>query len=490
MQDVIAVILKRLTKGVYLHAGHVCFSILMPLLQELGWAVERPDEVDHDGSGSRLLLRNPKDGSLQMILETRDPRTLERQSQPEQRETAPFHLLTDGGTWRFFHTLSGTPTPIKSLDIRTQEPKATVAALRMVMSREAILGGTLKARLENRQSQRSNKKEEILRKALAHARPLTEKAPFPSMERAMRHVLKRLGVTLSQEELTHFLAQQEMAEGDSDSVSRSKEKQVTEVSEEKVWVEPVTEMEFLWVPPGRFQMGSPQGETGRQPDEGPVHEVSLDGFWMSRYPVTQKMWRSVMLRQGRAAESTQQEAEETEDPRQSFKDKLPVEHVLWEETQQFIEKLKLFGGRGSRLRLPTEAEWEYVARAGSSARFPFDERAGEKLGNYAWYTGNSDGTLHPVGSKSPNAWGFHDLLGGVWEWVDDLYGLYQAESVHNPTGPAAETIRGEQLRIRRGGSYRSTAKTCRPARRNHVKVDEQEAGNSGGLGFRLVRIEE
>lgn len=234
-----------------------------------------------------------------------------------------------------------------------------------------------------------------------------------------------------------------------------------------LWVESLTGMEFVWIPGGTFQMGSAKGEPGRKEDEGPLHEVELDGFWMGKYPVTWMQWKRVMG-----------------DPRGFFtqaRANYPVERVLWDDTQNFLRKFARMVGGNYRFRLPTEAEWEYGARAGAQSTFFFGDDIA-MLGDYAWFAVNAGGETQPVGLKAPNPWGLYDILGNVWEWTEDWYGedYYEKSPRKNPRGaPFGE------IRVRRGGSWRSSAFACRIAHRNRVGVNT----NSNALGFRLVRLD-
>ena len=148
-----------------------------------------------------------------------------------------------------------------------------------------------------------------------------------------------------------------------------------------------------------------------------------------------------------------------------------MEKISWEDVQEFIGKLNARSG-GRPYRLPTEAEWEYAARAGTT-----EERYGD-LDEIAWYDSNSGGTTHRVGEKAPNAWGLHDMLGNVWEWVQDWYGSYPGGSVTDPTGPGSGSFR-----VRRGGSWGLHARTCRSADRSRNSPGDRFYD----LGFRLLR---
>jgi formylglycine-generating enzyme required for sulfatase activity len=154
----------------------------------------------------------------------------------------------------------------------------------------------------------------------------------------------------------------------------------------------------------------------------------------------------------------------------------PVENVSWEDVQEFLRRLNAKEG-GTQYRLPTEAEWEYAARAGSTTAYSFGDNS-DRLGEYAWYAENSGGTTHPVGQRKPNAWGLYDMHGNVWEWVQDWYGNYPAEAATDPQGPASGSER-----VGRGGDWHGGAGHCRAAYRLRGSP-----GNRGGiLGFRLLR---
>jgi len=219
-------------------------------------------------------------------------------------------------------------------------------------------------------------------------------------------------------------------------------------------------MELVWVPAGSFQMGSPQLEQDQMvregaqrewvSDEGPVHTVELDGFWMGRYEVTQEQYRAVMGK----------------NPSKFRGEKHPVEYVSWNNATDFCRKATAKVAQASlparSFRLPTEAEWEYACRAGSTTRFCFGDSEGE-LGDYAWYAGNSGNTTHPVGEKKPNKWGLYDMHGNVWEWCGDWYGekYYGHSDRKNPKGPSSG-----DMRVFRGGSWHHLPNYCRSADHN------------------------
>ena len=153
--------------------------------------------------------------------------------------------------------------------------------------------------------------------------------------------------------------------------------------------------------------------------------------------------------------------------------RVSFEQVSWFDTEEFIRKLNgRQSGKGFRYRLPTEAEWEYAARAGTTS-----VRYGE-LGEIAWYADNSEYKTHPVGQKRANAWGLHDMLGNVWEWTADWYADYPTGPAMDPRGP-----RSGSTRVSRGTSWRHRANSVRSAHRHRISPDRR----SISLGFRLVR---
>ncbi len=222
-------------------------------------------------------------------------------------------------------------------------------------------------------------------------------------------------------------------------------------------------MEFVLIEPGTFEMGSPATEPGRDDDET-RHRVTLSQpFYLGKYEVTQEQWQAVMG----SNPSNFDECGRT----------CPVERVSWQDAQGFIEELNLQEGV-SVYRLPTEAEWEYGARAGTQTTYHFGNAA-NRLGQYGWYDENSGGrTTHPVGQKRPNAWGLFDMHGNVWEWVADWYGAYPRSAVTDPRGP-----RTGASRVNRGGSWSSNARHCRAASRSNDAPGDRYLN----LGFRLAR---
>lgn len=219
------------------------------------------------------------------------------------------------------------------------------------------------------------------------------------------------------------------------------------------------ELHMVWIPAGSFEMGSPPGEAaGRQDQEGPLHRVELDGFWIGAHEVTQEQWSELMgsnpsyFKRGGA---------------------FPVEQVSWNGAMEFCRKLS--EKTGKHYALPTEAQWEYACRAGTST---------------PWSTGTSlDATQaaivgtgnvpRAVGSFPSNPWGVYDMHGNLWEWCSDWFGddYYAQSPPRNPRGPESGWAR-----VVRGGSYLSPAEFTRAAYRNW----ESPGADYDFIGFRVV----
>ncbi len=232
-----------------------------------------------------------------------------------------------------------------------------------------------------------------------------------------------------------------------------------------VAVAPGATLEFVALPPGTYERGSAETEAGRDRDEGPRHRVTLTrGFWLGRHEITQAQWTAVMgtnpavFKQGPDA------------PRR------PVESVSWDDCARFIARLNALGV--GRFRLPTEAEWEYAARAGTTTRFPWgDDPKDFETHRFAWANSRSYAVTHPVGAKPPNPWGLYDLHGNVWEWCSDWYGPYPAGPLTDPAGPAE----GRE-RVFRGGSWYDFPPSLRSANRHRHVPDRRYTA----VGLRLA----
>ncbi len=215
-------------------------------------------------------------------------------------------------------------------------------------------------------------------------------------------------------------------------------------------------IEMVSVQGGTFEMGSNDYDS-----EKPIHSVTVSNFFIGKYEVTQAQWRAVM---GNSPSN--------------FKncDNCPVEQVSWDDIQQFLSKLNSLSSK--RYRLPTEAEWEYAARGGSSSG-GYKYSGSNHVNVVAWYgyENNAGKKTHPVGTRQANELGIHDMSGNVWEWCSDWYGSYSSAAVSNPTGAATGA-----LRVLRGGSWLFDALYCRVAFRRY----DPPSHRNTLYGFRVV----
>lgn len=203
-------------------------------------------------------------------------------------------------------------------------------------------------------------------------------------------------------------------------------------------------LEMVYLQSGSFQMRSPYGKSRRKDGEGPVHRVELDGFWIGKFQVTQAQYRTVM----------------GTNPSGFKGDNRPVEMVSWDDAMEFCRKLSQKTGK--TFTLPTEVQWEYACRAGTSTRYYFGDD-GTLLGEYAWYSKNSNRETHPVGQKKPNAWGLYDMHGNVMEWCLDWFDddYYSQSLRRNPAGTNTGSYR-----VYRGGNWNYAPDYSRSAYRN------------------------
>ena len=206
-------------------------------------------------------------------------------------------------------------------------------------------------------------------------------------------------------------------------------------------------MKLVLIPPGKFMMGSPDSASF-PPNQKPQHQVRITKpFFLGKYEVTQEQYEKVMGTNPSAFSKSGLYSEKFADRDTGD---LPVEMVSLADAQEFCRKLSELPGEkeaGRHYRLPTEAEWEYACRAGSTTKWCFGNDQ-SRLGNYAWYRKNSEGETHQVGRKNPNAWGLHDMHGNVWEWCTDWHDVeyYRNSPTDDPTGPSEGSDR-----VSRGG---------------------------------------
>jgi formylglycine-generating enzyme required for sulfatase activity len=268
------------------------------------------------------------------------------------------------------------------------------------------------------------------------------------------------------------------------------------------------QLTLLWIPPGRFWMGSPETEPQRRDSESPQHLVQLQGFFMSQTPITQAQWREVAgwkegpgEQWGREMKTDPSRFQSKEWPEvnevrllqgESNTDQRPVELVSWEDAMEFCYRLSKRTGR--TYTLPSEAQWEYACRAGTTTPFCFGDMISSELanydGNYA-YANGSKGICReqttPVGMFPANAWGLHDMHGNVWEWcLDEWHKSYDGVPTDGRAWvDAAEGEKSKEpakTKLLRGGSWSDLPGGCRSASRNHHDPDYAFFS----IGFRVV----
>ncbi|MEK6301269.1 MAG: formylglycine-generating enzyme family protein [Acidobacteriota bacterium] len=261
--------------------------------------------------------------------------------------------------------------------------------------------------------------------------------------------------------------------------------------------------EMIEIKGGTFLMGDSPGEPphddpllGASMSAGPRHKVTLSDFYLGKYEVTQALWREV-------AALPKVKIDLEKDPSRNFEgNDLPVHQVSWQEAVEFCDRLSR--ATGNVYRLPTEAEWEYSCRAGTTSVYAgnLDEMCWYGLnsgvkpltnkmvddalnskdrGAYSSLIDDNKGRPHPVGQKQPNAWGLYDMHGNISEWCQDWLDSYSASDQKNPMGPAGGS---HIFKVFRGGDYFGTADRCTSANREEAQVDDR----SDGIGFRLARV--
>ncbi len=227
-------------------------------------------------------------------------------------------------------------------------------------------------------------------------------------------------------------------------------------------VSPVLGASFVLIPAGSAVIGSADGDPARFENETARRVTIGRPFFLQTTEVTQGQWKRVM------------------GGNPSFfrecGDSCPVESVSWHDVQEFIRRLNGMEGTDA-YRLPTEAQWEYAARAGTAARYCTGDGE-DDLSRAGWWGGNSEQRTHPAGEMAPNAWGLFDMHGNVWEWMQDWYERDPPAAATDPEGPATGSYR-----VIRGGSWSSSAGLCRSA----FRVSGDPSGRTNSLGFRLVK---
>ncbi len=209
------------------------------------------------------------------------------------------------------------------------------------------------------------------------------------------------------------------------------------------FTDPATGTEFVFVKGGCYQMGDNSDE------DNPAHEVCVNDFYMSKNEVTQAQWKATTGSYPKFLSDCG--------------DDCPAQQVSWDEAQDFISAISKKTGK--QYRLPTEAEWEYAAKSGGKNEKWAGTSSESELANYAWYSGNSEGKVHPVGQKKTNGLGLYDMTGNVWQWVHDWYdkNYYRNSPKDNPKGPSTGTSH-----VLRGGSWNKNSMFTTTSVRNRI----------------------
>jgi formylglycine-generating enzyme required for sulfatase activity len=253
---------------------------------------------------------------------------------------------------------------------------------------------------------------------------------------------------------------------------------VTVVGNRTVDLNATVAMDMIWVPAGTFTMGSPMTEVGRQADRENEHNVShTQGFYLGKYEVTQAQYEAVMT-----GNTDGLNAKPSQWPNNPDR---PVEKVSHDDIQKFLIRLNSQQAgnipEGWAYVLPTEAQWEYACRAGTTTVYSWGDDINSSRANYNWdggsTTGNDFKQTRNVGQYAANSWGFFDMHGNVWEWTADWYAAYSSGSQTDPEGPATGSSR-----VLRGGSWYDSGTYLRSAYRNNFHAPSHRANN---FGFRI-----
>lgn len=238
-------------------------------------------------------------------------------------------------------------------------------------------------------------------------------------------------------------------------------------------------IKFKLIRPGKFLMGAPKNDAAQIECEAPQHLVEIaQPFYMGVYPVTRGQFAAFVEDAGYKAENEKTGDKPTwRNPHfKSYEasDDDPVVFVSWNDAGQFCKWLSK--KENKTYELPTEAEWEYACRAGTTTAYSFGDDP-KSLDDYAWYAANSDFQTHPVGGKQPNPWGLYDMHGNVCQWCTNQFGLYRSEDIRDQLRD-----RLSKFRIIRGGSFRGKPQVCRSTYRNLGAPE----GSGDDVGFRVV----
>ncbi|MDR3182787.1 MAG: SUMF1/EgtB/PvdO family nonheme iron enzyme [Planctomycetaceae bacterium] len=350
--------------------------------------------------------------------------------------------LKGGDTEKYERLKAEHNRTARTVGVPPEEAKAETERIRRQEQQE-------KTRKEREQQEKTRKEQE----RQEEARKVQEQ-----QEKARK-------VQEQQEEARKVREQQEKERKEREQQEEERKEREQQEGERKAgdllrWTINDVKFRFHYCPAGTFMMGSPAEETGRHGNETPHQIMLTQGFWMGETEVTQEQWESIM----------------GDNPSKFKGAKLPVECVSWDDCQDFVKKLNALGTapKGYTFALPTEAQWEYACRAGSTTAYCFGDDV-YLLDAYCWDSDNSDEKTHKVGIKKANVWGLYDMHGNVWEWCSDWYGQYprptaSASKRIDPVGASFGTIR-----VSRGGSWYYELEHCRSAFRYYCTPDFDNA---------------
>jgi formylglycine-generating enzyme required for sulfatase activity len=377
----------------------------------------------------------------------------------------------DAGEW--LAALRGDTSIEKSLPVLSREERPAIPAeptgkrinpLPWIIAASVVVGLFALAKIGSKpeasiQSGRANTQATDTRAKEAEQRALQLEQEKQTLAEQQADLQRKA----HEEEERRALAAQAQAKEETDAKAQAENLSplgITAGKERDFEIAPGVKITMCWIPPGEFMMGSPAGELGRKNNET-QHQVRISkGFWLAKTETTQAQWQAVM----------------GNNPSHFKGQDLPVETVSWDDVagfDGFIEKVNETATAGGRFALPTEAQWEYACRAGTTGADSGD------IEQMAWYSKSSGYTTQPVAGKRSNAWGLHDMRGNVWEWCSDWYGEYTHGPATDPPGATSGS-----RRVVRGGSWSNIADYCRVTFR--FGNNPAYSVNSG-FGFRVAR---
>ena len=345
----------------------------------------------------------------------------------------------------------------KEKELRAKEEWEGKKRLDELRKKQEEENDRLEKEREDRERKEERLRQEKLRKQVEHEQNTARRDAEPKGRKKLEAIRRVNKKNWEREQQANLRTQERKARKGDEQKEQERQHKEKKGHEKLVSKSNSIGIKFTHIPAGEFMMGSEEYMLK------PVHKVVIRmPFYLGTYPVTQREWKSVM----------------GDNPSYFKGDDLPMDNVSWVDVQEFIKKLNKEEGT-DKYRLPSDAEWEYAARARTTKRYSFGDSE-SKLGDYAWYRDNSGGKTHPVGQKKPNAWGLYDVHGNICEWVQDKWHNNYNDA---PSDGSAWESGNEPHRVHRGGSWDDYAKSCQSAYHN-----ASGPGNLyKNLGFRLLQ---